>query len=171
MKVNISSNNGIVRPVPGTKFMTPVYGKDLSEAQIIRLLNFPALRIYRSKDGVIINKRNVNDIFNEEDFGSVTNVEHADIADKKFSSKVNSVKSTDVPEKPVEVEEEEVKEKTIDDATSNENITNVAVDTDDIDATDVVSDTDTSDANEEVETEQVTSFNNQQNYRKNKKKR
>lgn len=59
MKVNITGR-GII---PGLGTIPPIYGKDLSEVEINRILNFPNLRVYAASSGVIITKNNVKNFF------------------------------------------------------------------------------------------------------------
>lgn len=59
MKVNINGR-GII---PGIGTVPPVFGKDLSEGEIRRLLNFPNLKVYDAASGSLITKRNINSFF------------------------------------------------------------------------------------------------------------
>lgn len=59
MKVNISGR-GII---PGMGVIPPVYGKDMSEKEVSRLLNFESLRVYDSQTGLLITRKNISKIF------------------------------------------------------------------------------------------------------------
>lgn len=59
MKVNISGR-GVI---PGIGTIPPIYGRDMSEKEVRRLLNFDSFRLYESNTGLLITRKNVSDIF------------------------------------------------------------------------------------------------------------
>lgn len=59
MKVNINGR-GII---PGLGVVPPVYGQEMSEKGIARLLNFNNIKVYDAKSGAIMTKKNYKNFF------------------------------------------------------------------------------------------------------------
>ena len=59
MKVHITGRGAI----PGLRAIAPIYNQDLSEKDIRRLLNVPTLRVIDANTNLVINKKNVNNVF------------------------------------------------------------------------------------------------------------
>lgn len=59
MKVNVTGK-GVI---PGLKCLAPVYGQDLSEVQVRRIIAFPMFRVYNATTGKIITRNNVSKMF------------------------------------------------------------------------------------------------------------
>jgi len=62
MKVNISGR-GII---PGMGVIPPVYGREMSEKQVARLLNFESFKVYETETGLIITKKNISSMFKRQ---------------------------------------------------------------------------------------------------------
>ena len=61
MKVNINGR-GII---PGIGTIPPVYNREMSENEILRLLNFQQFKVYSSASGVLITKGNIKEMIND----------------------------------------------------------------------------------------------------------
>ena len=60
MKVNINGR-GII---PGIGTIPPVYNREMSENEILRLLNFQQFKVYSAASGILITKNNIKEMMN-----------------------------------------------------------------------------------------------------------
>ena len=60
MKVNINGR-GII---PGVGTIPPVYNREMSENEILRLLNFQQFKVYSAASGILITKNNIKEMMN-----------------------------------------------------------------------------------------------------------
>lgn len=163
MKVNITGR-GVI---PGLATIPPVYGKDLSEAEITRILNFPNLRVYAASSGAIITKNNVKNFF------------HLSVEDIIKKASKLGIKTTVEEEKETNTPDETVEETPTTDVVENEPVGDETVDTteeDELNETPVEEDDDES-THEETNVETTENRysgqpnqNNQNRYNGNKKK-
>lgn len=92
MRVNIIGKGTII---PEVNTIPPVYNVELDESQIRRLLNFNDIRVYESKSGCLITKKNIkNMIISSSMVESVLNVCNDDKVNTDTSNNVTDVEST-----------------------------------------------------------------------------
>lgn len=92
MRVNIIGKGTII---PEVNTIPPVYNVELEESQIRRLLNFNDIRVYESRSGCLITKKNVkNMIISSAMVDSVLNVCNNDKVNTDTSNNVADVEST-----------------------------------------------------------------------------
>mgnify|MGYP004650675023 CR=1 FL=1 len=92
MRVNIIGKGTII---PEVNTIPPVYNVELEESQIRRLLNFNDIRVYESRSGCLITKKNIkNMIISSSMIDSVLNVCNDDKANTDTSNNVADVEST-----------------------------------------------------------------------------
>ena len=92
MRVNIIGKGTII---PEVNTIPPVYNIELEESQIRRLLNFNDIRVYESRSGCLITKKNIkNMIISSSMIDSVLNVCNDDKANTDTSNNVADVEST-----------------------------------------------------------------------------
>ena len=58
MKINVAGR-GVV---PGIGTLAPIYNHEMDEAGVRRLMNFPTFRVYDSKSGILITRRNIDSV-------------------------------------------------------------------------------------------------------------
>ena len=139
MKVNISGR-GII---PGMGVIPPVYGKDMSEKEVSRLLNFESLRVYDSQTGLLITKKNISKIFSNNTVSTpvetVTLPHKSDDIVETTVLPYTSEKPTDVVElvkEETKVDEESNKQSVIEEESTEEDITDEIVSEEKTDFTD-----------------------------------
>ena len=88
--------------VPIVGQLAPVFDCDLSELQMLKMLNFPKFSVYQKSSGLLVTKSNYKNLFNKE----VSNPEPAEIVE--IAPEVSTEETIDEP--VVETEAEPVVE-------------------------------------------------------------
>lgn len=88
--------------VPIVGQLAPVFDCDLSELQMLKMLNFPKFNVYQKSSGLLVTKSNYKSLFNKE----VSNPEPVEIVE--IASEVSTEETIDEP--VVETEAEPVVE-------------------------------------------------------------
>lgn len=167
MKVNITGR-GII---PGINSLAPRYGVELSEKEIARLINYQQFKVFSSETGLIITKRNINDVFKpvkpvqKKEEIEVPKVVTEQIIEKPAEPVVVEIKEPEF--ETSEIIEEEKPSPVFLEVTELSNETEVTEDGEIVEEEETTEESETSLTNENEE-EKKTSYHN---YYKNKKKR
>lgn len=118
MKVNITGK-GII---PGLGTLAPVYHHEMTEREVLRLLNFHNIYVYKSDTGALITRTNITDVFADEVTKSVDIVIEPTPVTIKDTDDI--VAETLIPDESATVEtlDESVSDKPTFDTTIEENV-------------------------------------------------
>lgn len=90
--------------VPIVGQLAPVFDCDLSELQMLKMLNFPKFSVYQKSSGLLVTKSNYKSLFNKE----VSNPEPVEIVE--IAPEVSTEETIDEPVVETEAESEPVVE-------------------------------------------------------------
>lgn len=97
--------------VPIVGQLAPVFDCDLSELQMLKMLNFPKFSVYQKSSGLLVTKSNYKSLFNKE----VSNPEPVEIVE--IAPEVSTEETIDEPVVVTESEAVVVTESVVEDAT------------------------------------------------------
>lgn len=97
--------------VPIVGQLAPVFDCDLSELQMLKMLNFPKFSVYQKSSGLLVTKSNYKSLFNKE----VSNPEPVEIVE--IAPEVSTEETIDEPVVETEAEAVVVTESVVEDAT------------------------------------------------------
>lgn len=155
MKVNITGKGKI----PGVGALAPIYGKDLSEKEIRRLLNFSSFRLFDYETGLLITKKNISKMLDNKptEIPIINDTEHVEIS-SVIEETVEDVSYDELPE----IIADEVVEESVCDVTGD--VINDVVDETESNTDEIVS-------VDEISTNTSENNNRNNNYNRNKNKK